>query len=161
MPGASRYPKQAWLADLHTLLDEQDAARAAYREAADLIETDLQLRPDDARARAWLAVALAGLGEFDAALAQAQQARDAMPPERDALVGPLVRELYARVLLLRGDHDGALSELEALAAATGAATPYTWRLNPVWRELHAHPRFLRMQEVHDRQTQTLKVGADG
>ena len=148
-PGASRYPKDVALGDLHAALGDGAAARAAYGRAVALLETDLQQRPDDARARAHLGIAYAGLGEFERGLSQSRQAMKEIPPERDALVGPLIRELYARALLMSGDVDGALGELEALARSPGASTPYTWRFNPVWREIHAHPRFQRMLAAHD------------
>jgi TolB-like protein/class 3 adenylate cyclase/tetratricopeptide (TPR) repeat protein len=144
LPGGSRYPKDVLLADLHDAKGDKQAARQAWSRARGALEPELAQRPDDAVTRVYLAVALAGLGEKGAALEASRRALASMPASRDAMVTTDVHELHARVLMMTGDVDGALGELEVLARNPGAYTVYSWSKNPVWRSLHQHPRFLRL-----------------
>jgi hypothetical protein len=50
----------------------------------------------------------------------------------------------AITLLLIGDHDGALTQLEQLLSMPSFASRNAVRLNPLWTPLRGNPRFQRL-----------------
>jgi len=135
------HPTSLLAAQAHRWLGEPEAARAGYLEARTLLEEKLAERPRDPRLHGALGIALAGLGERDAAIAAGRRGVELLPVAEDALFGPprLVELAWIRTLV--GDRDGAVALLEELLEIPAPVSPAFLRLDPRWAPLRDHPRF--------------------
>jgi serine/threonine-protein kinase len=66
--------------------------------------------------------------------------------EYDGIDGPTVEEAYARVLVLAGEYDRALTQLERLATIPSYLAPGQLRLDPLYDPLRDDPRFQDLLE---------------
>ncbi|MGH7536615.1 MAG: tetratricopeptide repeat protein, partial [Gemmatimonadales bacterium] len=139
-------PRADLLAQVHAALGHTAAARAYYDSAEAVVRNKLVESPDAANLRSALGLVLAGLGRRDESLREARRAVELLPITKDAVDGPLrVRDL-ARTLVMVGDLDGALDQLEVLfrLPAANPLSPSLLRLDPVWAPLQGRPRFERL-----------------
>ena len=60
---------------------------------------------------------------------------------RDARVAAEIATLLAITYMWTGEHDSALQELARVAKMPGGPTAGDLKLNPVWDEIRADPRF--------------------
>jgi len=94
-----------------------------------------------------LAVAQAGLGEKDKALASARRAVTLQSPSRDAFQGPLTVLRLAMIEAQLGEKTQAIATLKRLlmmppgSAVTCYITPALLRLDPIWNPLRKDPAF--------------------
>jgi TolB-like protein/Flp pilus assembly protein TadD len=121
-------------------------ARAAYETARAELTKVVEAEPGSINAHLYLAFALAGLDEKDAAYSAAQKAI-AVRPSVDALVGASFDEAFARIKARFGENDAAITDLRRLLATNYigpeqiALTPALLRLEPAWIPLRGDPRF--------------------
>jgi len=88
-----------------------------------------------------LAYAHALRGEKAAAIRDARRAVELFGPDYDAIDGPITNDAYSRVLILVGEYERALDELEHLATIPSYLVPGLLRLDPLYDPLRGHPRF--------------------
>jgi UDP-glucose 4-epimerase len=93
-----------------------------------------------------MAYAHALRGEKDAALREAERAIELFGPQYDAIDGPMMNDAYSRVLVLVGEHERALEELENLATIPSYLGPGRLQLDPLYDPLSEDPRFHRLLE---------------
>ncbi len=157
---------------LPDLLDRDDAVPGRYGLDSTtyyLAHSDLAERRGDAEqayayadsARAWieprldeadeaniligqLALAYAGMGRHDEAVESARQAVEANA--HDAFDGSDWLINLARVLVMAGEHESAIDQLELALAIPTRISPQWLRLDPVWEPLSDHPDFQRLLE---------------
>jgi tetratricopeptide (TPR) repeat protein len=133
------------------LAGDATGARAAYEAARAELTKVIDAQPGSADAHLYLAFALAGLGEKDAAYSAAQKAI-ALRPSVDAVVGASFDEAFARVKARFGENDAVIADLERLLATNYIGpeqiplTPALLRLEPAWNSLRADPRFQKLCE---------------
>ncbi len=88
-------------------------------------------------------LALAGLGQRDAAAAQARLALTLVPEESDRLEGPAFTVYVAKIYALNGDAANALPLLRHLLQTKGSfLKAENLRLDPVWDGLRKDPGFI-------------------
>ncbi len=99
-----------------------------------------------------LALTNMALGNNAAALALSEQAMAANPIEKDALTGPFLIEVFARVAARLGESDRATTALQKLLSTpyvgrlTGNVplTPELLRLDPMFDPIRNDPRFQKL-----------------
>ncbi len=128
---------------------DEDAARAAFGEAAVDLETRLGESPDDERYRGALGLAYAGLGRPDDALREARRGVELMPVAKEAWRGVYRLGELAAVHAWVGNADSAIAHLDALLSRPGELTTYILRREPAWDPLRDEPEFERMVARHE------------
>ena len=123
---------------------KKDEARATYQRAVAIIKpTATSVVPIDARTLpSTLAVAYAGLGEKEKALAQAREAVTAY--DADALAKPNAEMTLAQLQAYFGDPDSAIAALPHLLEVHNGVTVGDLRLSPFWDPLRKDPRFAKL-----------------
>lgn len=121
---------------------EASAARAAFIEARDHLETELARLPGDpGRLRAQCLVLSALRAGEDAV--QVCAAADRVEFTDAWTSYPVYRALGR---LLAGDEAGALDELETILSRPAGSLPLRFDLDPLFAPLHEDPRFLSMMQ---------------
>ena len=90
----------------------------------------------------FLALAYAGLGQKQQALAQAEQA--VKDYENDAVNKPSAMATRAQIQALFGDHDAAIAILPQLLQVPAGLTLANLKLDPFWDPLRKNPRFQKL-----------------
>jgi TolB-like protein/Flp pilus assembly protein TadD len=131
------------LGELEGLSGNADEARTSFTQAREELEKQLKQQPQDSGLAVMLALTLAGLGEREAALREADRAVELLPSSHDARSGPQAEEMRARIQARFGDGDRAIPTLKHLLEIpyAGALTPALLRLHPDFDPLRSDPRF--------------------
>ena len=121
-------------------------AQAMYRQVKAEATTALAAKPDSRYVEtgwhAALGLALAGLGEHDAANAQGRQVLALVPESADRLEGPGWTYYSARIFALNGDAATALPVLRHLLGMTTAlVSAENLRFDPAWDDIRNDPGF--------------------
>jgi len=122
-------------------LNDSAGAQTAFLKAKDVASAQLKQSPDDARVHAQSAKVLACLGEKDAALLEAQRARELLPENKDAFSGPEITAAAAQVHAILGNNADAVKILEELLSRPSWITVEGLKADPVWDPLRNDPRF--------------------
>ena len=140
-----------WLGWAQEVAGDPTAAQKTWRQARNELEPFLNEQPENYVLIADLALVNMALGDKTAALGFAERATVIVPIEKDAIDGPLVLEILARVTAQIGHRDRAIAALQKLlsipydgAMASGVPlTPALLRLDPMLDPLRNDPRFGR------------------
>lgn len=100
--------------------------------------------PDDASRHALLGQIHAGLGRKQEALREGERAVELLPETRDAVDGPAMTLILAKINVTVGEFDRALALLERSLSSPGGATVFALRIDPAWDPLRSMPRFQQL-----------------
>ncbi len=125
----------------HRLRGDRAAAQVAFDSALAILDSVANIRPDDWRVHGARGLALAGLGRRDDALREAIWLQRSAVYRDDALDGPMVAELRAKILGQIGDAGAALDEIRRLLVAPSFLSVPLLRLDPLWDPIRGDPRF--------------------
>ena len=126
---------------LYYLIQDTPRARAYADSALGPLASKVRERPDDANYYPRLARVHAILGRRREALAAAEKAMSLRPSARDAYGGPDFLANRAVILMMLGDTDQAVTELQRLLEIPSPVSRNEIRLNPLFAPLRSHPRF--------------------
>lgn len=123
---------------------QPEQAHTAFAEAAELLETAVRENPADPSRHALLGEAYAGLGRAGDAVAEGKRALELLPESRDALDGPALRLVLAKIQAELGQHEPAIALLRHLLSIPAGAVPQRLQIDPAWDPLRRDSRFAEM-----------------
>lgn len=137
-------PASLMLADLQRLLGRKVAAAASYDSAVTSLENLVREQPEDARYHSALGHAYAGLGRKDDAVREGKRALEIMPISKEAWRGTRRARDLAKIHVMVGNYDEAISNLEMLLSIPAEVSPAFLRIDPSWAPLRSLPRFQKL-----------------
>ena len=139
-------PRRLCLAWVYTALGDDAKAATIYAALREQMRAAVAERADDADRHMSLALAAAGLGLKDEAIAEGRKATELIPVNRDALSGPAYVGRLAQIYARLGEPDQAIELLRQLLAmpAGVVVSPALLRIDPIWDPLRSDPRFLEL-----------------
>ncbi|MEJ7757979.1 MAG: protein kinase [Gemmatimonadaceae bacterium] len=126
---------------LFYVIQDMPRARAYADSALGPLASKVRERSDDARYYSRLGRVQAILGRRQEALAAADKAISLRPVSKDAYGGPDFVANRAVILMMLGDTDRAISEMQSLLEIPSPVSRNAIRLNPLFAALRSHPRF--------------------
>ncbi|WP_139351327.1 tetratricopeptide repeat protein [Rhodanobacter sp. B05] len=137
------YPHALYQAQAYQAQGDTAKARTAFATARTQLEAWIKATPDNAVLHTHLALVLAGLGENDHAIHEAQRAVALQPVTKDALDGPQQLAALAEVNARIGNSAAAIKLLNQLLAmpAGGVISVPLLKLDPAWDPIRHDPRF--------------------
>jgi serine/threonine-protein kinase len=130
--------------EVHELRGDRAASRAWAESAYVASMRVLRDVPDDPQRPMYAALQLAYMGRKAEAIDAGEKARGRLPVSRDAVNGPYMQHILARVYLMAGEPEKALDILESLVKLPYFVTPAWLRIDPTWAPLKGNPRFERL-----------------
>ena len=134
---------------VHLAMENEGLAHEAFDSARAFYEEEVAKRPDDYRMHSCLGIALAGLGLKDEALHHGERAVELYPVSLDALAGADEIQRLAKIYVLVDEEEKALDRIEYLQTIPSHYTMNVYRLDPFWRPLWDHPRFVELEREYE------------
>ena len=140
-------PKTLLRAQVYELTGRPEQARLHFEAARQLLEARLVERPQDDRFKGSLAIALAGLGDAERAVREAEEAFDLVSDSYHKRRGFRLRDL-ALTYTMTGQYDLALEHLETLLSMPSFFSANMLSRDPSWRPLHGLAGFEELMRGH-------------
>jgi len=138
------FPRSYLAAEACRLMNDQAKARLLFEQAREIVQQTIPVNPGDASRYALLGQIYAGLGLKEEAIRKGEQAVELLPESKDALDGPPVTLVLAKICVLVDEYDRALTLLEHSLSTPAGITPSGLQTDPVWDPLRANPRFQQL-----------------
>jgi TolB-like protein/Flp pilus assembly protein TadD len=137
---------------IYEKMGQTEAAHAAFLKAKEDAEAALREAPNDAARHAALGLALAHLGEKEAAIAEAKRATELLPESVDAFSGPMMKQALAEVYALTGENPMAIALLDELLSQPSNVTVAGLKVDPAMDRLRDDPEFQKLLAKHEQGT---------
>ncbi|MEW5923787.1 MAG: protein kinase [Candidatus Zixiibacteriota bacterium] len=140
-PGADTAAYYLHCAQMYRLMNLTDKEYAYSDSARALLEVKLQDRQEEARYHSYLGLAYAGMRQKEPAILHGRKALELLPTSRDAFDAIFLVVNLAETMVIFGEYDEAINQLENLLAIPGFISVSYLKLDPLWNPLHDNPRF--------------------
>jgi serine/threonine-protein kinase len=87
----------------------------------------------------------------DSAMFHGQRAIQLLPTSRDAFDALFLLLDWAEILVIFGENEAAISQLEYMLSIPGFLSKHLLILDPLWEPLRDHPRFRALHETFDNE----------
>lgn len=138
------YPTPLLRAQLESLRGNEKIAAAWYDSAKIHIENRLKTNPNDERAVGALGIALAGLGQKEAAIRYGLRGLELLPVEKEAWRGAFRLYDLARIYAMTDEQDKAIDALERLLSIPSETSTIWLKTDPTWNALRGNKRFQKL-----------------
>jgi TolB-like protein/Flp pilus assembly protein TadD len=125
---------------------DNEAARNAFSEAREEMETVLKKQPDYAEAISVIGMIDAALGRKQDALREGRRAVELLPVTKDVMTGSELLRNLALIYAWTGEKELALNQIAAALQGPGHITYGQLRLHPWWDAIRQDPRFDQLVE---------------
>ena len=126
---------------IHRQRGDSARARAAFGAARTAFAQRIETAPQDAELHGLLGLALAGLGQREAAAREGDAALALAPPERDGVMSSTMVTHRMTIAVVSEDHDVALRYVSVLLSTPTQFTAAIFRRDPLFAKLRAAPGF--------------------
>jgi len=142
-----------WLGWAQEVAGDNAGAQETWQQARSILDSFLKEQPENYLLIGDLALTNMGLGEKAIALTLAERAIAANPTEKDAIAGPGLIEIFARVAARVGESERAIAYLQKLLSIpyAGALAPQSvpltrelLRFDPMFDSLRNDPQFQKL-----------------
>jgi hypothetical protein len=125
-------------------LQSDATAEIAYADSALLLLNRLEAREDDPKRMMYFALAHAAKRQGDTALAYAMRSVELLPTSRDAFDALFLAIDFAEILVIFGQHQQAVDQLQQLQSLPGFVSASYLRLDPLWTKLRGSADFQKL-----------------
>jgi tetratricopeptide (TPR) repeat protein len=143
-------PKALLQADALSLMGQSESARRSYEAARKMLQEKVRTQPDDDRYYGPLGVAYAGLGRKQEAVEAGKKGMELCPPSKEAWRAAFRREDMARIYVMVGEFDKAITELDALLSIPAEISTYALQTDPTWAPLRTSKGFQDLVRKYSR-----------
>ena len=146
-PSAFDNDRGTWalvLAQTYALRGDQARTRIYADSAQYTLGEQLKQNPTDPQLHVLRGLALAYLGRKAEAVSEGEHARMLLPIDKDEYTGGYVQHQFVRILVINGDYERAIDQLEPLLRRPYFLTPAWLRIDPNFVPLKGNPRFERL-----------------
>jgi serine/threonine protein kinase len=113
-----------------------------------ILQEYIEIHPEDAHYQSLISLAYAYKGDKQQALIHGQISLELLPTTKDAFDAPFNILNMAEVLVLIGENEKAIDNLEYLLTIPGFVSPYYFQLDPLWEPLRENPRFIKLSKLN-------------
>jgi serine/threonine-protein kinase len=145
-------PRELYAALVYRAQGNGAKARSAFAAAREQLEAKLKVTPNDPELHAALAQALAGSGDGDAAMKEAERAMALVPIKYRTWGQPRMLVNLARVQVQTGHSDNAIQVLGRLLSMPAGLdmSVEALRIDPDWNPIRSDPRFLALLKKYSQ-----------
>lgn len=143
-------PKEQLLGTAYKLSNQSERALHYYRQAREILESNLKRNPHDPRILSSLGLVYAALGDTDQAIEKGRLGVEVVPMEKNFVEGTFRGMDLAKIYVVTGRYDAAIDVLERLLAKPGFISIKLLQLDPEYERLYQLPRFRKLMERHTK-----------
>jgi serine/threonine-protein kinase len=141
-------PKYLYTATIYGLMNKPELEHAYYDSTRKFLEKRKVDFPEDQRLYSSLGIAYAGLGLNDKAISAGEKAIKLLPVSKDAFSGVYLVEDLARIYVMVGKYDDAISQIKYLLSIPGLLSTKILEIDPRWAPLRNRPEFKKILETN-------------
>jgi serine/threonine protein kinase len=133
--------------DIYRLMGNHDLEYEYADSARSLLESQQERQRGQPLFHGQLGLAYAGLRQREEALANARLAVELLPRTREAWDAQFLVVNLAKVLMIFGEYEAAIEQVDLLLSIPGLITIPYLKLDPIWAPLREYPRFQELLQT--------------
>jgi TolB-like protein/Flp pilus assembly protein TadD len=143
-------PANLLQAFMYDCLGNREFAKLYFDSARMILDSMVNLYPDEARLYGSLGLACAGVGDKENAILRGKKAVELLSIEKDAFIGTNRVWELAWIYVMVKEYDKALEQLEILLSHPSSFSSQYLLMDPRWEPLRNQPEFIRITEIYSQ-----------